>query len=387
MRPEPEITGVLHVCHMIGGEQWAGAEVQMAHLLSGLARYEELDLSAILFADGRLAQHLRQSRIAVHVVDEAGAGRIGLVRRVASALRSRPVDILHTHGYKGNVIGALTGRWAGVRSFVRTAHGRMEPWEGIDRPKMNLYAALDHLVDRYAVDRVIAVSSDLYQDLASRLPAGRVALIRNGIDPRRVEAIVQPRELRQQLGLAQENPLFGTVGRLTPVKGLEYFLQAARRILVLLPDAQFLIVGEGPLQPELQRRARELGIERAVSFLGFRPDVPDITNMLDVFVMPSLHEGLPLALLEAMVLGKPIVASAVGGIREVLHDPRGWLVPPGDVGALQDACLEALAAARNGSRAGVTPGRLQEVGNLASAMCERTRALYRELVPQTGRGS
>jgi glycosyltransferase involved in cell wall biosynthesis len=171
-----------------------------------------------------------------------------------------------------------------------------------------------------------------------------------------------------------------------PVKGLDDFLQAAVTIRTALDGARFLVVGEGPLRPELERRARELGIEDATQFLGFRADAVNVINLLDVFVMPSLHEGLPMALLEAMVLGKPIVATSVGGIPEVLRDLHSWLVPPREPRALASACCQAFAAATSRTNAFTLQKRIEEIDHLASAMVEQTRRLYRDVAAAKASG-
>jgi len=373
----------VRVAHLIGGAQWAGAEVQVAHLLAGLAEVRDLDLSAILFAEERLAQELRRSGISVSVVSERDLGPLGLVRGIAHALRRHGVEVLHTHGYKESILGALAGRRAGVRWYVKTEHGRIEPFVGWGRVKMTLYRWLDLWVARCATDRVIAVSLDLYRHLGASLPMGRVALIRNGLDPRRIAVTVSPAEIRRGLGISEHAPLFGSAGRLVPVKGLGYLLEAARGLLKELPEAQFLIIGNGPLRSDLERRARDLGIAHAVHFSGFRSDVFNVVNALDVFVMPSTHEGLPMALLEASALGKPIVASAVGGIPEVLNDLQGWLVPPGDVPALTRACLTAITTGREGGHAAAAK-RASQIAELAHTMCAKTYTLYDDLARRNG---
>lgn len=377
-------TRPLRVAHLITGDLWAGAEAQVAHLLAGLSQFRELELGAIVFAEARLADELRRLGIWVSVLSERKLGSLQLARAIGQVLRRHGVDVLHTHGYKESILGAVAGRWAGVRWYVKTEHGQMEPSRGWDGLKMIWYRRLDHWVSRRAVDTVIAVSQDLYRSLVASLPQGRVALVRSGLDPGRIVVTASATEVRRRLGIGEHAPLFGTAGRLMPVKGLGYFLEAARGVLQARPEARFLITGDGPLRSELQTRAREMQIADAVQFLGFRPDVADVVNALDVFVMPSIHEGLPMALLEAITLGKPIVASAVGGIPEALHDAQGWLVPPRDVPALTRACLAALTAGRHGGRDGAGPG-TNQLAERARAMCAATCAVYGDLARRDGR--
>ena len=376
----------VRVTHLISGDQWAGAEVQVTHLLAGLAQFHELELAAILLNEGRLAQELRRCGILVSVVSEQDLGPLGLAWELGQALRRHATDVLHAHGYKQSVLGAVAGRAAGVRWYVKTEHGRIEPSTGWGCTKMSFYRRLDHWVARRATDRVIAVSLDLYRHLVTSLPEQQVTLIRSGLDPRRIAVTVSPSEIRRGLGISEHAPLLGSAGRLVPVKGLGYFLEAARGLLEELPEARFLIIGDGPLRSDLERQAHDMGISHAVHFPGFRPDVFNVLSALDVFVMPSIHEGLPMALLEASALGKPIVASAVGGIPEVLRDLQGWLVSPGDVPALTRACLAALAGGPDRGRDAAAK-RANQIAELAQTMCEQTYALYRNLAGRNGSAS
>lgn len=362
----------------MGGDQWAGAEVQCAHLLDGLARCQDLELSAILFSEGRLADELRRLGVAVSIV--AAGGRVGgLLSGVAAALRARPVDILHTHGYKTNIVGGIAGRRAGVRWYVRTEHGYTEPFDGFDRLKMSAYKAVDSLFGRCATHWTIAVSHEMYATLVRSLPSHRVAFIQNGIILNRIAPTRAASAVRTEFGLTDQTPVFGTAGRLVAVKGIESLIDAARGIVDVLPDARFVVVGDGPLLDSLTTRARERRVESAVVFTGFRQDVVDLVNMMDVFVLPSLSEGMPMVLLEALSLGTPIVASKVGGIPEIVRPPDGWLVPPRDPSALTAACLDAYAFSRSPARQVVGQDRRDELESAASTMCHQTWALYQDL--------
>jgi protein-tyrosine-phosphatase len=168
-----------------------------------------------------------------------------------------------------------------------------------------------------------------------------VTTLHNGIDVHKVAATQPSEHTRQALGLAASSIVIGTAGRLSAVKGHDTFLRAARLVLDRVPGARFVIAGGGPLEDELMALASELRIAHACRFLGARADVHDVMAAMDVFVLPSLNEGLPMAILEAMALGKAVIASNVGGLPEVIrHRETGLLVPPADPRALADACLE-----------------------------------------------
>jgi glycosyltransferase involved in cell wall biosynthesis len=204
----------------------------------------------------------------------------------------------------------------------------------------------ERLTER-VVDRFTAVSESVRQRLLRerRLAPGRVATIHNGIevedyDPSRIPA----GRFRRQLGLGPDVPLVGGIGNLEWLKGFDHFLAAAVEILSGLPQARFVIVGDGPDRAELEGRAQLMGLGARCIFAGFQRDIPSVLADLDVFVLSSVREGLPMVLLESMAMQRPIVATCIDGVPEVLtHGETGWLVPPADAWALADGISRFLA--------------------------------------------
>jgi len=191
------------------------------------------------------------------------------------------------------------------------------------------------------VSRYLAVSEAAAQLLrrAFRIPAWKVQVVHNGIP---LAAFDRPPNsaLRATLSLATQRPIVLTTARLGREKGHEYLLKAA----ALVPEAMFVFVGEGPERASLEAQARELAIGNRIVFLGYREDIPDLLASCDLFILPSLCEGLPLSILEAMAASKPVIASAVGGNKEVIvHGETGLLVPPADPVALTGAILAILS--------------------------------------------
>jgi glycosyltransferase involved in cell wall biosynthesis len=155
------------------------------------------------------------------------------------------------------------------------------------------------------------------------------------------------RRLRTELGIASTDPVIGVVGSLYPVKGHHHLLAAVPQVLRVYPQATFLIVGKGDLEDSLREEVMRRGLERAVRFLGYREDVPNLLSIMDIFVLPSLSEGLSLALLEAMAAGKPVVATNVGGNPELVRDGvTGFSVPPQDPDAIAGGILSLLGDER-----------------------------------------
>ena len=344
------------ICHIMTADLWAGAEVQVATTMAYLAGCQELSLRAVLFNDGRLANELRQLGIDVTVVDEATHNSLEIVLMLSRYLIEHRIDVVHTHRYKDTVLGAIAAKIAGVPHVVRTMHGLREPMTVWNRFKFGLYESIDNFMLRAAADRVIAVSNRMSGALmANGLKAARIATIHNGIDLRTIVPVKAREEIRRELGLG-DAIVIGTAGRLDAVKGQDTLLHAAKLILEQEPRARFVIAGDGPLEHDLKALASRLGIDHACRFLGARSDVHAVIAAMDVFTLPSLSEGLPMAVLEAMSLSRPVVVSNVGGLPEVIrHRESGMLVPPADANALASACLELTRdrglAARVGAQA------------------------------------
>jgi len=195
-------------------------------------------------------------------------------------------------------------------------------------------------------DRIVTLTDRGTQEHVQYDIAGaeKFATIHSGIDLAHVRSVrVDPTVKRKELGLPPEGPIVGTVGRLVPIKGQEWLLKAAPRVLTELPQACFVIIGDGPMLGELKRLTSKLGIGLRVVFWGAREDVPECLAALDLFVLPSLNEGMGRVLLEAMAVGCPVVATRVGGIPDIVaHGTTGLLVPPQDDRALAEAILTLL---------------------------------------------
>jgi glycosyltransferase involved in cell wall biosynthesis len=167
----------------------------------------------------------------------------------------------------------------------------------------------------------------------------------HGPDPAEVRAASEtnPKSVRRELGIPPGTPVVGTVANLKAHKGQEYLLRAARIVTAEIPETRFVVVGQGPMEPLLRRRARELGLDGEVIFAGFREDALRLTNSFDLFVLPSLQEGLSIALIEAMALRKAVVVTSVGGLPEVVEDGiHGSVVPPRDHVALAESIVRLL---------------------------------------------
>lgn len=362
-RPNPMLNKALSVCHLASGDLWAGAEAQLSNLLTELVKLPDLSVHAILFNEGLLAERLRDNGVPVTVFPETRVAGLRLLNLVGRHLRETRTDLLHTHGYKQNLLGSIAAVLVKLPCLVRTEHGVNERFSGWAGLRMGAYRRMNRLTARLC-SGVVAVSEDLGREWHSYLRARgpTIAVIRNGVAiPPPLDPAVVARA-RARLGVSPDQVLFGTLGRMVPIKGLADLVEAAALLHRRNPRARFLLVGDGPLRAFLEARTTALGLEKIVRFVGFTPNPSEALAALDVFVLPSLGEGVPMALLEALALGKPVVATAVGGVAELLTSGvNALLVPARAPGALAGAC----------ERLSQDPGLRASLGGHGRALVER----------------
>jgi glycosyltransferase involved in cell wall biosynthesis len=252
-------------------------------------------------------------------------------------VRQENVALIHAHEFRANAFGALVAKMCGI-PLVATVHGKnYYP----DRSKRRMAY---RWVSRVA--HMVAVSNDLRGFLEERvgIAQNRITVIYNGVDTIREESLAQQRLLKSEFGIVEDEFVIGIVGSLYPVKGHTCLFRALKTVLAHHPKTRLLVIGEGKLEQTLKQEVSELGIERAVSFLGFRNDVPRVLPLLDLFVLPSLSEGFSVALLEAMSVGVPVIASKVGGNPEiVVSGETGYLVPPQRSEELASRIIELIS--------------------------------------------
>ena len=331
---------VLHVAESAG---WAGGEAYLLKLAAALdpARFR---LEVVVPEPGPLVARLGALGVATHEVALAGRlvspAALGALVRV---LRARAPAIVQSHGARSNVYTRLAARLARVPVVLSTVHNSLFDYE-VSALRRRLYVAAERWTSGLA-DRVVAVSDAVARDLVQRygLPPARVVTVKNGIDADAFAAARPPAAVRAELGLGPGDRPIGVAARMTAQKGHAHLLDALPAVLARVPAVVCVLIGDGPLRAAIEARARALGVAGRCRFTGARADVADLVAALEIVVLPSRSEGLPFALLEAMALGKPVVATTVGGCPEVVeHGRTGLLTPPGDPPALADAILRLL---------------------------------------------
>jgi glycosyltransferase involved in cell wall biosynthesis len=262
--------------------------------------------------------------------------------RAAGAIRNfikeQQIDIVHSHGYKANVYAQAVKHRVATRT-IATCH----PWtETTYSLRSRVYTRLDKfLLPRF--DRVVAISDEMKKEvLQARVPRYKIAVIPNGIDLQRLKVTEEKQKIRTELGLPSEGIIIGTIGRLVQEKGQYLLVEAAARLAKNFLNAFYLIVGDGPLRQGLQEQARKAGVENRFIFSGVSDQIPKLLGLMEVFVLPSLSEGLPMVILEAMAARKPIIATKVGAIPQLLRDRESALLVKPNAAELADAIAYLL---------------------------------------------
>jgi glycosyltransferase involved in cell wall biosynthesis len=333
--------------YVIWSLQMGGAERVVADLALRLDRKRFAPLVCCLNFKGQLASELEAEGIPVFVLDKRPKLDPWLVPRLVRLMRRERAQVVHTHLWTASFWGRIAGLVARVPALVVTEHN-IDLWRG----RWHL------LADRTLARRTchfVFVSREVERFYRDHLPLreGGFEVVHNGVAPWPRRHNSDPQAARQRLGLPAEGPVVGVIGRLEARKGHRHFLDALARLRRQDPRLVGLIVGEGREREALLAQRKALGLDEVVRLPGFWPDLAEALDAIDVFVLPSLMEGHPLAILEAMAAAKPVVATAVGGNAEAIEDGRsGLLVPPADPSALAAGILDLVADPERAARLG-----------------------------------
>ncbi len=332
------MTDLKNLCFIISGDQWAGAEAQAFLLIKEISHRPKVHVQVILFNDGLLAQRLRELDVKIEIVDEK-SNLLSMVRQVMTIFKKNDFDVVHVHGYKENFIGGIAAKFCGIKNLVRTHHGKAMIGTGL---KKNNF--IEVINQKYLTSKIIAVSEELKKYLIKNsFNEEKITVIYNGISSGADSPVVMKSPMDSQDNVKSDKIIIGTVGRLVPVKGHIYLIEGIRRVVMQNKNISLLIIGEGPLQNELKNRVEKLGLNNYIRFLGFSDNIEKYLSSLDIFILPSLHEGMPMVLLEAMKLEKAIIATKVGGIPEAIQNKfNGLLISACDAEAISTACLDLI---------------------------------------------
>lgn len=326
--------------HVVFLTQGLDSGVFQSKLVFGAVDHGEGDMSYLISGRG----------LAVVELDclKNGAGLLGNLKamlKLYQLIRREKPHLVHLHLLKARFLGGLAAKAAGAPCILETFHGDLfTGYYGSLKTQAILMA--ERILGYFVMHKVLAISERVRENiLRFRVaPPRKVTVVPLGLELEKFMHVEMfAGKLKAELGIQKNNLLVGIIGRMVPIKGHRYFLQAAREVLRVYPAVSFIVVGDGVLRKSLESECRQLGISESVFFLGWRRDVAKIFADLDIVVMSSLNEGTPVSLIEAMAAGKAVVGTAVGGVPDVIEDGvTGLLVPPEDLRALADSILGLL---------------------------------------------
>jgi len=339
---------ILHIHHTFRDQSYNS---RLWNLAQQIDRDKYQLFACCLKEGGPYEKRLRDTGINVSNLGLKNILDVRIIPRLIKYIKENRIDVVHTSVFPADVYGRIAAKLAGVPFIFSTT----ERFEEHKQEVMYLLLCFADTLTIHLTTKVVAISNAVKDYLIRwhRVKPDRIEVIYNGVDVKRFDITLNHIDYKTQLGLDPDKAIVCTIARLVPVKGLETLIEAAAEVLKDVKEAQFLIVGDGLLKKQLESRVSQLNIDGAFVFTGFRNDIPEILSIVDVFVMPSLSEGLGNAILEAMAAGKPVVASNVGGISEaVLHNKTGFLVPPRDSYSLAEAIIRLLQSKQTRLRMG-----------------------------------
>lgn len=352
--------------------QMGGSEKVAFDISSNLNRDMFQPHVCALDVDGALAAELAAGNIPHHVLYRKGV-ELGVFRRLYRLFRANRIDVVHTHHFTQLFYSALPARLAGAR-IVHTEHEFFSYMtSGVQRAFIR---PASHLCDQFTV---VGPEVSNYFVRTIGIPADRIVVVPNGVN---VNALTYDRDTaRRELGIGPAAVTIGTIGRLEPEKDQATLLEVIRRIRARHVGAQLIIAGDGSCAQALQTAASSLGVADATLFLGYRRDIARILAAIDVFVLPSIREGLPIALIEAMAARKPVVASAIGSVGDLVRDgENGLLAPAGDARAFSDAVHRLLESSALRTKLGQAARRTVESSFSLAAVVKTYENIYQAAV-------
>ena len=316
---------------------------------------------------GKMADELEREQIPVYYLGNPG--------RLYRFLRKENIHLLHTHLYRANILGRPIGRAAKVPIILSSQ-------QSIDGWKRFYHFWLDGWTSRFA--RYIIANSQAARKVLinrERISKRKIRVIYSTIEASTLSFQANRAKVKKNIGLKDNTIIIGCIARLHPEKGVQYIPAIGQKLKRRIPHRKLLIIGDGPLRKRLENQIADLGLSENILFLGWREDVGDLLSIMDVFFLPSQEESFPRAVLEALTMGRPVVATDVGGVGEIIQDRiHGLLVPPRNPDALAQAILRMLENRKEAREMASRGRRRVETHFPLNRMLKKTEGLYRDLI-------
>lgn len=352
---------ILHVVHSL---DIGGLERVVVDLALGFRHKGHYVGVCCLSSKGALSKELVRSDVPVFSLEKRPGIDLRIPMQLSKKMRQHQFDVVHTHNEAGLIYGTTAAIFARIPRIIYTEHGK-----GLGYHDRKLF----RIVERYLIkktNKVVAVSEDLRAKMINwhRLERNRFFVIPNGIDVDEFKEKNFRKKKRDEVGLKDDDFVIGIVASLLPIKNHCFFLTVFKKLLMEFPKLKLVLIGDGPLRGYLEDRVLKMEVSKKVIILGARLDVPALLSALDMYVLPSLSEGISISILEAMAAGIPIVASDVGGNSQIIKDAHsGFLVPVGN----EEAWIKTLRELLNHPRLRKTISHIaqQTVENRFSLAC------------------
>lgn len=368
------------LAQLAGSAGYGGGERYLELLLDHLDRSRFRPM-LICPEPGPFVTRMVSKHIPTHIIHLAPLFNPLAVVRLAHLLKRNEVTILQTHGARANVYGCLAARLAGVPCVVATIHNSVRDYE-VSLIRRHLYLTILRILLPLTT-RLICVSDAIKRDVLADCPGveNKITTIRNGIDQRQFSGSADRLKVRREWCVG-DGPALLVVARLTEQKGHRFLIKALPGLLAEWPSLTCLFVGEGESREALRSLVRETGVEPACRFAGAQDNVGDWYAAADVVVLPSLSEGLPFVVLEAMAMARPVVASNVNGVPEVIQDGlNGILVPPRNSQALEEAIRSLLRDPVRAARMGEAGRHEVAAAFTVGTMIHHTVGVFEAAIP------
>ena len=370
----------INILHIYQNSKIGGVQQQLLSLLKAYSRERFNPIFCCLGPKEEMGKEIEGTGIEFIPLNKLRYNRfsLGIVLELYRLMKKKQIHVVRTHRYRSNLYGRLAAFLAGVPVIIASVH---DNYRTDKRPKRRI---MNRILSKIT-DKIVAVSEDVKEDIIryDSIDPSKIEVIPNGIDVERFNPEKNTTDIRKEFSLEEDDIVIGFIGRIVPAKGLEYLLNALPYLKEEFKSIKLLIVGEGSLVEELKERAKKNNIFDNILFIGRRRDIPEILASINIFVMPSIAEGLPNALLEAMAMGKPIVTTEVGGIPEIVKNGfNGLLVPPRDTLSLSKAIKELISNDRLAAKLGQAARDLVHDNLSIKAIAQKWQSLYLSILKE-----
>ena len=374
-----------NLLYVFDNMEFGGGERVFAQIINRLSG-EQYNIMVACLPTGTFIEKIKGSKAQIKSFDMRNRFNLRVILQLSSLIKKERVDIVHSQGARADFFARIAAKLAGAPNVVSTVP---MPVEGFDVHPIRklIYIIFSRFSERF-VDRFLVVSDALEKIMIEKhgIEPQKVVKIYNGIETDEYcisgeEIACRRSSFRKKSDLGENVPVIGVIGRLVWQKGFKYFIEAIPDVLKEFKDARFLLIGEGELEDELKVKSKKLKLEDKIIFTGFMDDIRDVLASIDILVIPSLQEGLPVVLLEAMAMKKPIVAANIEGIMEILENGvTGLLVPPGNSKALAETIINMLTHKDKALQMGLSARKIVEERFGVDIMVQKVEEVYEELL-------